>query len=350
MPVRPSAVDRPPTMADVARVAGVSHQTVSRVLSGQPHVRDATRTKVQRAVEALGYRRNSAARALVTRRTRTLGVIAVGTAFHGPASTLCALEEAAREQGYLVSAVGLRTMGQGEFARAMGHLGEWGVEGVVVIGSQRQAAEALAESSSPFPVVTVQGGRGLPHPGVSLDQRLGARLITEHLLSAGHTTVWHVAGPADWLEAEERTAGWREALEAVGAPVPPVLVGDWSPLSGFRIGQRLAGRMGPSSGPDPELTAVFAANDQMALGVLRAFGENGVRTPADVAVAGFDDIPEAEFFPPPLTTVRQDFGTIGRASIQLLIERLDGVAGRDAHVTVAPQLMIRASTARPRAA
>ncbi|MFB7512335.1 LacI family DNA-binding transcriptional regulator [Streptomyces sp. NPDC056144] len=334
---------RPPTMADVAREAGVSHQTVSRVLSGHPNVRPATRDQVTEAIERLGYRRNSAARALVTRRTRTLGVIAVNTALYGPASTLTGLEEAAREEGYLVSTVSLRP-GQGQGLKdAIDHLAAWGVEGVVAITPQRSHVQALAELDAPFPVVTVEGGHRLDLPSVSLDQELGARMVTEHLLAAGHRTVWHVAGPEDWLESEARAAGWRAVLEENGIRPPRVLTGDWSPLSGYRAGQELAGLALARRGATP-VTAVFVANDQMALGVLRALREGGIRTPAQVAVAGFDDIPEAEYFPPPLTTVRQDFAAIGRRSIRLLVDHIEGRAKKAEHLLVQPQLIMRAST------
>lgn len=346
---------RPPTMADVARVAGVSHQTVSRVLSGHPHVRDATREQVHAAVARLGYRRNPAARALVTRRTRTIGVIAVNTTLHGPASTLAGVQEAARDQGYLVSVVTLRTTDGSALAEAAEHLAAWGVDGAVAITPQRETVRALAGLRTPFPVVTVEGGHRLPLPGVSMDQAGGAHLVTAHLLGCGHPTVWHVAGPQNWLESEARAQGWRAALEEAGAPVVAPLYGDWSPQSGYRAGQALArlvepaGGTPPGRGPAPcaepvPVRAVFVANDQMALGVLRAFREAGVRTPEDVAVAGFDDIPEAEFFPPPLTTVRQDFTAIGRKSIALLIEHIEGRAKEVRHLTVAPRLIVRAST------
>ncbi|MER7831997.1 LacI family DNA-binding transcriptional regulator [Streptomyces sp. NPDC095602] len=343
-------VSRAPTMADVARVAGVSHQTVSRVLSGHPNVSAKTRSAVTEVIEQLGYRRNPAARALATRRTHTLGVIAVNTTLHGPASTLSGVQEAARDRGYLTSAVTLRTITDASLTEAMQHLMAWGVEGVIAITPQRDAVRALAALDAPCPVVTVEGGHTLDLPGVSVDQHLGARMVTEHLLAAGHSTVWHVAGPSDWLESEARTAGWESALREAGADVPPVLRGDWSPLSGYQAGQQLAGRALASHGRGPELTAVFVANDQMALGVLRAFREVGLRTPADVAVAGFDDIPEAEFFPPPLTTVRQDFGSLGRSSIGLLLNHIEGTATEAAHLTVAPELIVRTSTARRRTA
>lgn len=330
---------RPPTMADVARVAGVSHQTVSRVLGDHPNVRKETRAKVQRAIEEMGYRRNSSARALATRRTRTLGVVSANTTLYGPASTLFALEEAARAEGYTVSTVSLRKLVVETLSEALDHLSEGGVEGVIVLAPQRSATEALAELRHPFPVVAVGTGSGAQVPSVNVDQQLGAGLATGHLLAAGHSTVWHLAGPEDWQEAVDRTVGWRAALEAAGVEPPTPLHGDWSPLSGYRAGQELAGWVGRG------LTAVFVANDQMALGVLRALREAGVRTPQDIAVVGFDDIPEAEYFAPPLTTVRQDFAAVGKRSISLLLDLIEGRSPSGAQgVFIEPQLVVRAST------
>ncbi|MFG3144216.1 LacI family DNA-binding transcriptional regulator [Streptomyces sp. NPDC048243] len=349
MPQLPD-VSRAPTMTDVARVAGVSHQTVSRVLSDHPNVSAKTRAAVTRVIEQLGYRRNSAARALATRRTHTLGVMAVDTTLYGPASTLAGVQEAARERGYLTSAVTLRTASQGALAEAMHHLAEWGVDGIVAVTPQRAAVRALASLAAPCPVVTVEGGHTLDLPGVSLDQRLGARMLTEHLLASGHATVWHVSGPLDWLESEARTEGWEGALRDAGAVVPPPLRGDWSPLSGYLAGRQLADRVLASPGQQAAPTAVFVANDQMALGVLRAFREAGLDTPQDVAVAGFDDIPEAEFFPPPLTTIRQDFSSLGRSSIGLLLDHIEGRTSESTHLTVAPELVVRASTTLRRSA
>ncbi|MFJ4644223.1 LacI family DNA-binding transcriptional regulator [Streptomyces bobili] len=329
---------RPPTMADVARLAGVSHQTVSRVLGDHPNVREQTRVRVLRAIEEMGYRRNSSARALVTRRTRTLGVVASDTTLYGPASTLFALEEAARAEGYLVSTVSLRRLTVEKLAEALDHLSEGGVEGVVAIAPQRSAVEALAELRHPFPVVVVGSGPGVDIPSVSVDQQLGARLATAHLLAAGHRTVWHLAGPEDWQEAADRAAGWRSTLQAEGVEPPMLLRGDWSPLSGYRAGQELAGWVGRG------LTAVFVANDQMALGVLRALREAGVRTPQDVAVVGFDDIPESEFFAPPLTTVRQDFESVGKQGIAVLLDLIEGRPPAASRIAIEPQLVVRAST------
>ncbi len=343
-----AAFRRPPTMADVAQVAGVSHQTVSRVLSNHPNVRESTRAEVLRAIAELGYRRNSSARALVTRRTLTLGVVACNPMLFGPASTRFGLEEAARDEGYMVAAVTLSRFTAKALEEAIDHLSQWGVEGIVVIVPHRAAVAALAELRLPFPVVTVEGGHSLPIPVVSVDQELGARLATGHLLAAGHRTVWHVAGPPDWLEAGARVAGWRATLEEAGAQVPEPLVGDWTPLSGYRAGQELAGRVsaGAARGTSPEVTAVFVANDQMALGVVRAFQEAGLSVPGHVAVAGFDDIPEAEFFVPPLTTVRQDFTAVGQASIRLLVARLEsGTTARDSErVVIEPRLIVRRSS------
>ncbi|MFJ5880043.1 LacI family DNA-binding transcriptional regulator [Kitasatospora cineracea] len=338
-----TAERRPPTMADVAQVAGVSHQTVSRVLSDHPNVREATRERVLRAIAELGYRPNSAARTLVTRRSRTIGVVAANTTLFGPASILAGLERAARQEDYLVASVGLEELTEHALGKALERLGGWGVDGAVVMTPHRRAVAALARLPQPFPVVTVEGGHDLDLPGVAVDQFAGARAITEHLLALGHTCVWHVAGPGEWIEAEGRLQGWRAALAAAGLPVPPHLTGDWSPASGHAAGRQVAAAFRGGAGPRP--TAVFAANDHMALGLVRALTEAGVRMPEDVAVAGFDDLPEGAYTTPSLTTVRQDFAAVGRAGIGLLLQLIDDPGAVPAHVSVRPELVVRESTA-----
>jgi DNA-binding LacI/PurR family transcriptional regulator len=333
-----------PRMADVARRAGVSHQTVSRVLNGHVNVKESTRARVLAAIDELAYRPNSTARALVTRRSRILGVIAFDTTLYGPASTLFGIEQAAREAGYFISIVSLKAITDRSVGEAVGHLAEQSVDGLVVIAPQRQAVAALASVPPELPIVAVEGGEAPNLPVVCVDQAAGAAAVTQHLLDLGHHTVWHVAGPPDWLEAEARQRAWRETLAAAGRPVPDVLHGDWSPRSGYEAGQRLAERV--RAGRDA-VTAVFVANDQMALGLLRAFQEAGVQVPGQVSVAGFDDVPEADYFSPPLTTVRQDFTEVGRRSIALLLDQLaGGRPGTATRVAAPATLVIRASTAR----
>ncbi|WP_019819679.1 LacI family DNA-binding transcriptional regulator [Saccharomonospora saliphila] len=342
-----STTGRPAVMADVARLAGVSHQTVSRVLNHHPSVSPGTRTRVQAAIEELDYRPNSAARTLVTKRSKVIGVLSLDTTLYGPASTLYGIEQAARRAGYFVSVASVKAQDGEDVTDALERLTRQSVEGVVIIAPQRATVEALATAPSDLPLVVVEGGDGGGRPVVCVDQAEGARMMVRHLLNRGAPTVWHVAGPADWLEAQSRVEGWREELRAAGAAEPGLLRGDWSPASGYANGQLLAER--------PDVRAVFVANDQMALGVLRAFHEREVDVPGDVLVGGFDDIPESAYFTPPLTTIRQDFDAVGRRSIDLLLTRIaDGAspaastgAAADAAETTAvvpPDLVIRQST------
>ncbi|TDC46939.1 LacI family DNA-binding transcriptional regulator [Jiangella ureilytica] len=335
--------ERMPVMADVARIAGVSHQTVSRVLNHHPNVRAATRDRVLAAIQELGYRRNLSARALVTRRTNTLGVVAFDTTLYGPASTLFGLEQAARDAGYFISIVSLKTINRKTVGEALDYLAAQAVDGLIAIAPQVEAAAAVSALEGTVPVVAVEGGEAGGMPVVAVDQVHGAELATRHLLDLGHRTVWHIAGPVDWLEAEGRRNGWRAALEAAGVEVPPVAEGDWSPRSGYEAGRRIAddARAGRA-------TAVFVANDQMALGLLHALHEAGVRVPQDVSIVGFDDIPEAEFLTPPLTTVRQDFAEVGRKSIALLLDLIDtGPSAAAERIVVPPVLVTRSSTSPP---
>jgi DNA-binding LacI/PurR family transcriptional regulator len=326
-------------MADVARAAGVSHQTVSRVLNGSANVRPETRERVIRAVQELDYRRNSMARALVTGRSRTLGVVSFDTTLYGPASTLFGIERAAHAEGYFVSIASVTSLDRASVLAAVEQLREQGVDGVLLITPQETAVEALLHLPRDMPVVAVEAGPAEAVPVVAVDQVAGAVEATRHLLELGHRTVWHVAGPSDWLEARQRTQGWLTALEEAGADVPPVLPGDWSAQSGYELGRRLA--------TVRDVTAIFAANDQMALGILHALHESGREVPRDLSVVGFDDIPEARFFIPPLTTVRQDFNEVGRQSLVLLLDEI-GAAQRSAErVVVPPEFKLRQSTAPP---
>jgi DNA-binding LacI/PurR family transcriptional regulator len=326
-------------MADVAAAAGVSHQTVSRVINGSDSVRPETRERVLAAMRALGYRPNSVARALVTGRSQTLGVVSFDTTLYGPASTLFGIERAAHTSGYFVSIVSVTSLDRDLVLGAVDQLHGQGVEGVLLITPQERAAEAFAHLPRELPVVAVEAGPEESVPVVAVDQVAGAAAATRHLLELGHRTVWHIAGPADWLEAQQRVDGWMAALSAAGADPPPLLAGDWSARSGYELGQRLAGVR--------DATAIFAANDQMALGVLRAMHEAGRDVPGEVSVVGFDDIPEAQFFTPPLTTVHQDFNEVGRQSLLLLLEEIRAGARSTTRVVVPPALHVRESTAPP---
>jgi len=324
-------------MADVAKLAGVSLQTVSRVINDSPHVRADTRQRVQDAMRKLEYRPNPVARALVTGRSRTLGVVSFDTTLHGPASTLFGIERAAHEADYFVSIVSLRSLASSSVVSAVERLRDQGVDGILVIAPQESATSALLHLPEDVPVVAAEAGPDDSVPLVAVDQFEGAQMATSHLLELGHRTVWHISGPVDWLEAQDRMRGWRSTLEAAGAPAPPVLHGDWSARAGHELGRDLAA--------NPDVTAVFVANDQMALGLLRALHEAGRRIPGDISVVGFDDIPEAEYFTPPLTTVRQNFNEMGRRSLLLLLEQIESGVREARRETVAPELIVRASTA-----
>jgi DNA-binding LacI/PurR family transcriptional regulator len=334
----PESRRRTAVMADVARLAGVSHQTVSRVINDSAHVRAETRARVLAAMRTLDYRPNPAARALVTGRSRTLGVVSFDTTLYGPASTLFAIEQAAHAAGYFITIVSLLAMDRASVLGAVDRLRVQGVDGILVITPQEGAAAAVANLPSAVPVVAVEAGRPGSVPVVAVDQFAGAVSATQLLLDLGHRTVWHIAGPRDFLEAQQRVEGWRATLDAAGAQAPPLLTGDWSPRSGYEVGRRLA--------EDPEVTAVFVANDQMALGVLRALHERGRSIPREISIVGFDDIPEAQYFTPPLTTVRQDFGEMGRSSLRLLLDLMQS-GQPPSRLTIAPELIVRRSTAPP---
>ena len=326
-----------PRLEDVARVAGVSHQTVSRVINGSSKVAPATRDRVLEAVRELGYRRNNAARALVTQKSGVIGVVAAGLGYFGPSSTVVGLELAARAQGYSIVLASLPEVTPEATQEAIDHLVSESVEAIVLIAPDDTGLDLGIGSTLPIPVVVLDAEPGRASLAVGVDHEAGARLATQHLIDLGHEHIAHLGGPRDWYQAQARENGWRSSLRRAGLPVPEVWVGDWSASSGYSLGREIAA--------SEATTAVFVANDQMSIGLLRALAEAGRRVPEDVSVVGFDDIPESEYFSPPLTTVRQNFVALGRGALELLTEAIRGESASGS-VVVPPKLVVRASSAR----
>ncbi len=327
---------RAPTMADVASVAGVSPQTVSRVLRGHPNVSDVTRLQVEEAVERTGYRRTGLARALVTGRSMTLGILTHESDQYAPAAIMLGVNRAARERGYFVSAAGTTSVSPAAITDGVEHLRDQGVDGLIVAVPIWDEL-ALGRVTNGLPTAVIDGSSSAEDDVVALDQEQSGRLATQHLLDLGHETVWHLAGPASWRDASGRTTGWESALREAGRSVPPILHGDWTAESGYRNGLIVA-RM-------PDATAVFTSSDEMAFGLLRALAEQGRRVPEDVSVVSMDDIPLAQFAHPPLTTIRQPFEQMGRIAVEHVLAAIDDPSVERTRVTVAPELVIRSSTA-----
>lgn len=315
------------SMAMVASRAGVSGQTVSRVVNGSPRVDPATRARVEQSMAELGYRPHHAARALRTGRTQTIGLVVTTLATVGNSRMLQATAEAAERRGYALLVV---TAGE-SVATAFERFRDQGVDGAIVL-NEASALTHTDDRPLGLGLVVVDAAADAGFRTVCSDHAGGAAAATRHLLARGHQSVHHVAGPAGSFAAEERERGWREALAEAGAPVSPVVRGDWTAASGHRGVPALAAA-----------DAVFAANDQMALGVLRGLAETGRRVPDDVEVIGFDDVPEAADYLPPLTTIRQDFTLLAEAAVAALIADIEDDAATT--ITLIPTRLIeRAST------
>jgi DNA-binding LacI/PurR family transcriptional regulator len=325
----------------VASLAGVSQKTVSRVMNGEPYVKDDVRQRVLQAAQELGYRRNNAARALNSGRTQRIGVVSLGSALYGPASMLFELERAARSTGYSLSIVTTFEGDPAGVAGAIDALVTEGVDGIVLSEPIDEGENVRLDVD--LPVLSLGRFPGLSAPRIVMtggDGTEAGRIATGHLLSLGHESVWHVAGPQRWWSARDRLAGWRETLRGAGVTEPPWIEGDWSPASGYDAGFRLA--------QNPDVTAVFVANDDMAIGVMRALTEAGRRVPDDVSVVGLDDIPSAAYQSPPLSTVRQDFGTLARQGLERLVQQIEAIDDDAPGVPEEPVcLVVRQSTAPP---
>lgn len=327
---------RAPSIRDVADAAGVSYQTVSRVLNHHPKIAASTAARVHAAIEQLGYRPNRAARALVTSRTRTIGVVLTARALYGPFSTFLAIEAAARHRGYAVSASPHASDDAEDIVRAVDSLVAHGVDGIVAIAPQDRARDAMHHVGVRVPVLTLQGHEE-EVDGYGFDQRGAARLATAHLVELGHRVIAHLPGPDGWAEADERLRGYLEEMERHGLDPTLAEPGDWTPRSGHESGRLLLAR--------GDVTAVFSGNDEMAIGLLAAAAEAGLTVPDDLSVVGFDDIPSARYLVPPLTTIQQDFGDLGARVVGAMIDEIEHGGPREHPRALGSRLVVRGSTA-----
>jgi DNA-binding LacI/PurR family transcriptional regulator len=335
---------RPPGMNDVARLAGVSQKTVSRVVNNERYVSEEAREKVLAAAGELGYRVNSAARALITGRFQRIGVVSLGTALYGPTTLQVALERATREAGLSLTIAHTVEGRPDSIQQAVDWLLDQGLDAIVLSEPIDEGQNLRLDAD--LPVVSFEGAAGLPPDRVAFVRGPdveSCREAVDHLLDLGHRRVWHLAGPQRWWVATKRLEGWLAAHRARRIEPPEPLEGDWSPTSGYRLGRQLAANL--------DVTAVFCANDDMAIGLMRALDEIGRPVPEAVSVVGFDDIPAAAYLKPPLTTVRQDLDELATRAIEVLLQLLPGAAsgepGDEAAREPDRRLIIRASTAPP---
>ncbi|MCG5219284.1 LacI family DNA-binding transcriptional regulator [Streptosporangium sp. KLBMP 9127] len=328
-----------PSIRDVAAAAGVSYQTVSRVLNDSPRVRSETRTAVLGAIERLGFRPSRAARALSLGRARGITVVTSNTVLYGYAATLQGIEEAARAEGM---AMGIRVVESAEPAevkQTVDYVSDASAGGVVVIAFDPMGTAVLEALPEHVPAVAA-AEPAAPDRGrvaIALDERRAAADATEHLLALGHRTVHHVATPSEG-RSSGRQAGWRDALERAGVEVPEVLSCGWDIGSAYAAGQWLS--------TQARTTAILCGNDDIAQGVRRALYDAGKDVPGDVSIVGFDDIPGSAYWTPALTTVRMDFAGLGQACYRAAVAELTGQA-QPVPVLVPPSLVLRESTAPP---
>ncbi len=336
---RPGSDDKAPRAAnifDVARLAGVSHQTVSRVLNDVPNVRPATRERVEQAIAQLRYSPSPAARALVTRRTRTIGLIAPGTSEYGPTSTAMNFNVAARAARFSVDTMTIPESDPSVIRASVESLLRQRVDAIVLVVADIAVLEVVLGLDLNIPIVAVAASTRRSTAIVSIDQYRGARAAVRHLIELGHKRIIHLAGPPEAPDAIERIRGWRDEMSENRLEIGDVRHGDWSARSGYELGMALSD-IGPG-------TAVFAANDYMALGLMSALDARGLTVPRDVSIVGFDDVPEASYLLPPLTTVRQDFAALGGLIMQKVLIAIEEPENVTVSTPLPTRLVVRKST------
>lgn len=321
-------------------MAGVSIQTVSRVINERPDVSPETRKKVQEVIKDLSYQPSALARSLISQRSHTLGVVTAGLRHIGPSRTLSGITAAAEEAGYSILLKELPSYDTEDitpiFQAFLSHHVDGIIWAVPEVGENRNwVNDPPADIDVPLVYITMQARDELSM--VTVDNYLGGRMAMSHLLEQGYRKIGHVCGPLDWWEARQRMAAWKDALSEAGLEHSDkhCVEGNWSSASGALAIEKLYDQY-------PELDAIFVANDQMALGVLQFFAEKEIRIPEDVGIVGFDNIAESAFFSPALTTVQQDQNKVAKIAVAEVIKIIEsGWQGAD---PVAPKSIIQPPT------
>ena len=327
-----------PTLRDVASLAGVSTQTVSRVINNHERVSSTTRTRVMEAIEDLGYRPNRAAQMLNTRRSFTLEVLTVDPETSLFRSTLGQMARAAQASGYSIS---FSVFTRGRLSDALESAAARMVDGTILIPSLMLpdfTDEVSAAIQQEIPSVQITPMLGLDAPSVSFNQDAGARMVARHLLELGHTQFAEISGRENMLETKIRHDAWVSTAQEYGVDPGPRVTGDFLVRGGYDAAQRLLAQR-------EEFSALVCANDRMALGALHALHERGLKIPDDVSIVGFDNIEGADHFLPPLTTVAMDFAKMGQVAMDYLIEIIEQPDTPIYQRILMPELIVRKSTA-----
>lgn len=322
---------------DVAKYAGVSHQTVSRVLNNHPNIKISTREKVESAMRALDYRPSQAARQLVTSQSNLIGLLLFESELYGPSSILKAMERQARSAGYSVLSISILAGDPASWREGIEQLRKLEIDGLVTIALPQNLVDFVSSELPNVILVAIDTEPSDLIDIVNMDNIFGSQTATEHLIALDHTEILHVSGPPTAYEAIMRKRGYEASMKKAKLK-PEVINGDWSIETGFKVGNELLKR---KTLP----TAIFCANDHLSLGVIKALHGAKVKIPQDVSIIGFDGIPESEYFIPALTTVRQDFNSLGKMAMSRVLAQLKN---NDHHETlmIKPELIVRDSTQR----
>ncbi len=329
------------TIKEIAAMTGVSTQTVSRVINNRPDVSPETRRAVEAAIAEHGFQPSAVARSLVQRRSQMLGVIVAGLKYFGVAQTVNGMAEATEAAGYSIILKELGSFDLPDIVPVVEFFVAHRVEGIIFAPPQmganiRHLQEQLPPSTPP--VIFLKAEPSERFQSIGIDNVEAARVATRHLLALGRTRVAHLAGPLEWREARDRRDGWLDAQAEAGLEPGPMAVGDWTSASGAAAFARILEA-------DPTVDALFAASDQMALGAMHVANARGIRIPEQLAVVGFDGIPEAAEFTPSLTTIRQPLQEIGRLAVQELVASFESETGPVARTITLPTELVLGDSA-----